>query len=64
MAKKYTKKPDQRKVIIITSVCERERENDEESMRIGKERKSPWKTDVPKLYAYNECKQSVSRTQF
>ena len=25
------------------------------SMRVGKERKSPLKTDVPKLYAYNEC---------
>ena len=37
----------------------REREKDEESMRIGKERKSPWKTDVPKLYAYNECEHSV-----
>ena len=36
---------------------EREREKDEESMRIGKERKSPWKTDVPKLYTYNECEQ-------
>ena len=30
---------------------EREREKDEESMRIGKERKSPGNTDVPKLYA-------------
>ena len=28
-------------------------------MRIGKERKSPRKTDVPKFYAYNECKHSV-----
>ena len=28
-------------------------------MRIGKERKSLWKTDVPKLYAYNECEHSV-----
>ena len=28
-------------------------------MRIGKERKSPGKTDVPKLYAYNECEHSV-----
>ena len=37
----------------------KEREKDEESMRIGKERKSPWKTDVPKLYAYNECEHSV-----
>ena len=27
---------------------QREREKDEESMRIGKERKSPCKTDVPK----------------
>ena len=38
---------------------EREREKDEERMRIGKERKNPWKTDVPKLYAYNECEHSV-----
>ena len=38
---------------------EREREKDDESMRIGKERKSPSKTDVPKLYAYNECEHSV-----
>ena len=38
---------------------ERERKKDEESMRIGKERKSPWKIDVPKLYAYNECEHSV-----
>ena len=30
-------------------------------MRIGKERKSPWKTDVPKLYAYNECEHSVKK---
>ena len=37
----------------------REREKDEESMRMGKERKSPGKTDVPKLYAYNECEHSV-----
>ena len=29
-----------------------EREKDEESMRMGKERKSPGKTDVPKLYTY------------
>ena len=36
------------------------REKDEESMRIGKERKSSLKTDVPKLYAYNECEHSVS----
>ena len=35
------------------TVKERERRKDEESMRIGKERKSPGKTDVPKLYAYN-----------
>ena len=28
---------------------EREREKDEESMRIGKERKSPGKTDVPTM---------------
>ena len=39
----------------------REREKDEESIRIGKERKSPGKTDVPKLYAYNECEHSVMR---
>ena len=32
---------------------ERVRERDEESMRIRKERKSPGKTDVPKLYVYN-----------
>ena len=38
---------------------EREREKDEESMRIGRERKSPGKTDVPKLYAYNECEHSM-----
>ena len=38
---------------------EREREKDKDSMRIGKEGKSPWKTDVPKLYAYNECEHSV-----
>ena len=31
---------------------EREREKGEETMRIRKERKSPGKTDVPKLYAY------------
>ena len=37
----------------------RDIEKDEESMRIGKERKSQWKTDVPKLYAYNEYKHSV-----
>ena len=37
----------------------RERERDEEIMRIGKERKSPLKTDVPKMYAYNECEHSV-----
>ena len=37
----------------------REREKDEESMRIGKERKSPGKTDVPKFYTYNECELSV-----
>ena len=44
------------------TVKEREslvREKDEESRRIGKERKSPWKTDVPKLYAYNEFEHSV-----
>ena len=39
---------------------EREREKDEESMRIGKERKIPGKTDVPKLYAYNECEHAVN----
>ena len=38
----------------------REREKDVESMRIGKERKSPGKTDVPKLYAHNECEHSVT----
>ena len=38
---------------------ERERETYEESMRTGKGRKNPRKTDVPKLYAYNECKHSV-----
>ena len=38
---------------------ERERKKNEESMRIGKERKSPGKTDMPKLYAYNECEHSV-----
>ena len=38
----------------------REREKDEESMRIGKERESPGKTDVPKLYAYNECEHTVA----
>ena len=38
---------------------EREREKDEESMRIGKERKSPEKIDVPKVYTYNECEHSV-----
>ena len=37
----------------------RERAKDEESISIGKERKTPWKTDVPKLYAYNECEDSV-----
>ena len=37
----------------------REREKDKESIGIGKERKSPGKTDVPKLYAYNECEHSV-----
>ena len=37
----------------------REREKDEESMRAGKERKSPGKTDVPKLYSYNECEHTV-----
>ena len=36
-----------------------ERERDKESMRMGKERKRPGKTDVPKLYAYNECEHSV-----
>ena len=28
-------------------------------MGIGKERNSPRKTEVPKLYAYNECKHYV-----
>ena len=42
------------------TVKEREREKGEESMRIGKGRKSPSKTDVPKLYAYNECEHPVS----
>ena len=37
----------------------REREKDEESKRIGRERKSPGTTDVPKLYAYNQCEHSV-----
>ena len=41
------------------TVKEREREKDKESMGIGKERKSPGKTDVPKLYAYKECELSV-----
>ena len=41
------------------TVKEREREKDEESMRIGKESKSPWKTDVPKLYAYNKFENFV-----
>ena len=30
-------------------------------MRIWKESKSPGKTDVPKLYAYNECEHSVNK---
>ena len=38
---------------------EREGEKDEESMRMGKERKSLGKADVPKLYTYNECELSV-----
>ena len=38
----------------------REREKDEESMRIGKKGKVREK-DVPKLYAYNECELSVLR---
>ena len=42
----------------------RDREKDEESMRIGKERKSPGKTDVPKLYDYNECEHSVDYSFF
>ena len=42
------------------TVKERERDRDEESMRIEKERKSPGKTDVPKLYACNECEHSVT----
>ena len=37
----------------------REREKYEESMRIGEERKSPGKIDVPKLYTYYECELSV-----
>ena len=37
----------------------REREKDEESIRMGKERKSPGKTVVPKLCTYNECELSV-----
>ena len=45
------------------TVKEREREKDEKSMRIGKERKSPGKTDVLKLYTYNECEHSVTRGQ-
>ena len=40
-----------------------ERKKDEESMRMGKERKSPGKTDVPKLYTYNECELSVFSVQ-
>ena len=36
-----------------------EKEKNEESMRMGKGRKSPGKTDVPKLYTYNECELSV-----
>ena len=32
---------------------EREREKDEESMRIGKERKIPLQTDVPKFYTHS-----------
>ena len=45
---------------------EREREgggNERERKRRGEyengERKSPGKTDVPKLYTYNECEHSV-----
>ena len=37
----------------------REREKDEESMRTGKKRISPRKADVPKLYAFDECENSV-----
>ena len=40
-------------------VREREREKDEESKRIGRERKSPGETDVPKLYAYYQCEHFV-----
>ena len=40
-------------------LLKREREKDEKSMRMGKERRSPGKTDVPKLYTYNECELSV-----
>ena len=43
----------------ILSKRERERERDEESMRIGEGRKSPGKTDVPNLHAYNECEHPV-----
>ena len=42
-------------------LLKREREKDKESIRTGKERKSPGKTNVPKLYAYNECEHSVER---
>ena len=44
---------------------EREREKDDESMRIvgegGRDRKSPGKTDVPKLHAYNECEHPMEK---
>ena len=47
-------------------VREREEESMRERERWGSEwvrereqRKSPWKTDVPKLYDYNECEHSV-----
>ena len=42
------------------TVEDRGRERERGSMRIGKERKSPCKTDVPKMYAYNECEHSVN----
>ena len=45
-------------------MSQREREKDEESMRMGKERKSPGKTDVPKLYTYKECELSVQPPDF
>ena len=39
--------------------CQRERERETESMRIGEGRKSHGKTDVPKLHAHNECEHPV-----